>query len=122
MAKDNVNEQYKNASGMKWDGGKLDWSLLPWDVIEKAVVRFTVGKHKYAAWNWTKLDDAQSRYEAAFMRHFVEYKKGNRWDNDENFKDNPSTHLQAALWNMICLVWFELRAIEKENQTKGNNE
>lgn len=117
MAKDQINEKYKDAAGKKWDGGKLDYSLLPWDVIETVVVRYTAGKEKYAAWNWTKLEDAKDRYEAAMLRHFVEYKKGNRWDDDPNFAEKrPSTHLQAALWNLFALVWFELRDIEKENK------
>lgn len=119
MAKDQVNEKYKESNGKKWDGGKLDYSLLPWDVIETVVVRYTAGKEKYSAWNWTQLDDAKDRYEAAMLRHFVEYKKGNRWDDDPNFGEKrPSTHLQAALWNLFALVWFELRDIEKENNDK----
>ena len=102
--------------GMKWDTGKLDYSLLPWEVIEAAVKRFTVGSAKYGPNNWQKLDNAQSRYEAAMLRHWVEYKKGNRWDEDPNFENTPSTHLQAALWNMMCLVWFELQDIKKESE------
>lgn len=107
-----------SAKGMKWDSGKLDWSLLPWDVIETLVLRLDVGKRKYSAWNWCKLDDAKNRYEAAFMRHWVEYKKGNRFDLDPNFDGTESTHLQAAFWNLMCLVWFELRDIENQNIKK----
>ena len=47
-----------------------------------------------------------------------EYKKGNTWDNDPKFKDHPSTHLQAMLWNAICLCWFEL---QKLNEDKSSN-
>lgn len=118
MAKDQVNDKYKDAVGKKYDGDKLDYSLLPWDVIETVVTRYTVGKQKYAAWNWTLLDDAKDRYEAAMLRHWVEYKKGNRWDDDPQFANHPSTHLQAALWNLFCLVWFELRDIEKTEKNK----
>ena len=106
--------------GIKYDQGKNDWSLLPWEVIETAVNRFTVGKSKYKAWSWTKVEDAKNRYEAAMMRHFVEYKKGNRWDADPNFKDKPSTHLQAMLWNCIILTWFELQDIKNESKGKEN--
>lgn len=117
MAKDQVNEKYKNSPGMKFDGGKQDWSLVPWEVIDTLVTRLTVGKEKYAAWNWTKVEDAQNRYEAAMFRHFLEYKKGNRWDDDINFKNHPSTHLQAAFWNLMCLVYFELQDIKNESKT-----
>ena len=104
--------------GMKYDTGKLDWSLLPWEVIETTVNRFTVGKDKYAKDSWKKLENGAERYESAMMRHFCEYKKGNTWDNDPKFKDHPSTHLQAMLWNAICLCWFEL---QKLNEDKSSN-
>ena len=103
---------------MKYDTGKLDWSLLPWEVIETTVNRFTVGKDKYAKDSWKKLENGAERYESAMMRHFCEYKKGNTWDNDPKFKDHPSTHLQAMLWNAICLCWFEL---QKLNEDKSSN-
>ncbi len=104
--------------GMKYDTGKLDWSLLPWEVIETVVNRFTVGKDKYAKDSWKKLENGAERYESAMMRHFCEYKKGNIWDNDPKFKNHPSTHLQAMLWNAICLCWFEL---QKLNEDKSSN-
>lgn len=104
--------------GMKYDTGKLDWSLLPWEVIETVVNRFTVGKDKYAKDSWKKLENGAERYESAMMRHFCEYKKGNTWDNDPKFKNHPSTHLQAMLWNAICLCWFEL---QKLNEDKSSN-
>lgn len=104
--------------GMKWDTGKLDWSLLPWEVLEKLVVRFHAGKSKYGRDNWKMLEDAKNRYEAAFLRHWMEYKRGNRYDEDPNFENSESTHLQAALWNLCILVWFELQDIEKEKNKK----
>jgi len=104
--------------GIKYDQGKLNWSLLPWEVIETAVNRYTVGAKKYEPWSWTLVDHGKERYESALMRHFMEYKRGNRWDEDPNFEEHPSTHLQAALWNMICLVYYELQDIKKENDEK----
>ena len=41
MAKDQVNEKYKDAKGMKWDGGKLRWDLLDLETLEPIVNRFT---------------------------------------------------------------------------------
>ena len=104
--------------GIKYDTGKLDWSLLPWDVIETAINRFTVGASKYERDSWKLLNNGKQRYEAAMLRHFNHYKQGNRWDNDPAFEGHPSTHLQAALWNMMCLVWFELQDIKAEASDK----
>ena len=124
MSKENKKE-YKEVitpkepgGGIKYDSNKLDWSLMPWDVIETAINRFTVGKKKYERDSWKLLEDGKNRYEAAMLRHFNLYKQGVRWDEDPNFESNPSTHLQAALWNMMCLVWFELQDIKKEEENK----
>lgn len=126
MSKENKKE-YKEiigvkdpSKGMKWDAGKLDWSLLPWEVIEKLVVRFTAGKEKYGPNNWQKLDNAKDRYTAAAFRHWMKYVKGERWDEDPNFENMPSTHLQAMLWNLVVLCWFELQDIKKEEENKDN--
>lgn len=117
MSKSDYNEiktPVEPGGGIKYDLGKLDWSLLPWEVIEKIVVRFSVGKEKYLPDSWKLLENGENRYEAAMMRHFCEYKKGNVWDEDPNFKDHPSTHLQAALWNLICLCWYEMKNLDKK--------
>ena len=106
--------------GIKYDTGKLDWSLLPWDVIETAINRFTVGASKYERDSWKLLNNGKQRYEAAMLRHFNHYKQGNRWDNDPAFEGHPSTHLQAALWNMMCLVWFELQDIKAGADDNSN--
>ena len=104
---------------LKFDSGKSDWSLLPLETIETAVKRMTIGREKYARDSWKQLSDGKNRYFSALMRHIVEYRKGNRWDEDPRFPN--STHLQAALTNMIFLVWLELQDIEndKTQDTKG---
>lgn len=103
-----------NKANLKFDIGKTDWSLLPFEVIETAMKRITIGKEKYEKDSWKRLDDGKNRYFSALMRHIVEYRKGNRWDEDPRFPN--STHLQAALTNMIFLVWLELQDIEKEGK------
>ncbi len=105
-----------NKTNLKFDIGKNDWSLLPFEVIETAIKRITIGKEKYARDSWKQLDDGKNRYFAALMRHLVEYQKGNRWDEDPRFPE--STHLQAALTNMIFLVWYELQDIKNERKDK----
>ena len=117
MAKDQVNEKYKDAKGMKWDGGKLRWDLLDLETLEPIVNRFTKGAEKYGPNNWQLVDDAKERYYAAAMRHLCEYRKGNRDDDDPRFADYPS-HLAASIWNMLCLLWFENQ--ERKAEKKGN--
>lgn len=124
MAKDK--KEYKEiitkkeaGGGMKFDQGKLEWSLLPLEVMEPVIRRLTEGRKKYEKNSWQLLQDGVERYENAFFRHWYCYKTGDRWDNDPRFQgDNATTHLQACLTNLIFLVWFELQEIKKENDGK----
>lgn len=84
----------------KFDHGKTMWDLLPYDQIEKVAEVMTHGAGKYGAESWKKVDKA--RYEAAFMRHYVAWKKGNLLD-----KDSGLTHLSHAACNMLFLMWLE---------------
>lgn len=108
MAKDQVNEKYKDAAGKKWDGGKLRWDLVPWDAFEQVVERFTHGAQKYGDNNWQFVDDAENRYFAALMRHLIAHRKGELYDPD--FPGN--LHISAAAWNALVLVYLVMHREE----------
>lgn len=122
MAKDKVNEIYKDAKGKKFDGDKMEWSLLPFEALTGVVERFTGGKRKYSAWNWTTVDNGKERYFNACMRHLMAFWNGDELDDDEQFKDTKRAkyHLSAALWNMIALEYLDMR--EKDQLTKVHSE
>lgn len=115
--KDKVNEIDVGKDGRKSDGGKLEWSLLDLSLLKPVVYRYTQGKYKYSAYNWQKVDNARERYFNAAMRHLVEYQAGNRYDDDPRFAEYPS-HLGAAIWNLITLLWFEREDERKEKKEK----
>lgn len=115
MAKDQVNEKYKDAVGKKWDGDKLRWDLLDLELLEPIVYRFSRGAEKYGCRNWQLVDDAEERYYAAGMRHLCEYRKGNINDDDPQFEKYPS-HLAAACWNFLVLLWFEQQRTKNKNK------
>ncbi|MBO4622272.1 MAG: hypothetical protein J5691_00070 [Bacilli bacterium] len=114
MAKDQINDKYKDAAGKKWDGGKLRWDLVPWEAFEQVVERFTHGAIKYGPNNWKEVDDAEDRYFAALMRHLVAHRKGELYDPD--FPDN--LHISAACWNALVLIYLTMKRIEKERNSK----
>ena len=55
--------------GVKYDDDKLDWSLLPIEPTEKIVEVLMFGAKKYAPDNWKYVDNSQTRYYNAAMRH-----------------------------------------------------
>ena len=84
----------------KFDHNKLMWDILPYDQIEKIVEVMTYGAGKYGAESWKTVDSP--RYEAAFMRHYVERKKGEAVD-----KDSKISHLAHAACNLLFMMWLE---------------
>lgn len=114
MAKDQINEKYKDAAGKKWDGGKLRWDLVPWEAFETIVERFTHGAAKYGDNNWQSVDDAEKRYFSALMRHLIAHQKGELYDPD--FPGN--LHISAACWNALVLVYLTMQRVKKEENKK----
>ena len=51
--------------GMKFDDGKRDFTLLPWDSVENIVEVLEFGAKKYSRDNWRYVDDAKHRYTKA---------------------------------------------------------
>ena len=60
-------------SGQKFDSGKPDYSLLPWDAVEDVVRVLDFGAKKYARDNWKLVEDHKNRYLAAAFRHLSAY-------------------------------------------------
>jgi hypothetical protein len=91
--------------GMKFDSGKLDYTLLPWDGVEEVVKVLEFGAKKYARDNWKKVENAETRYMAAAFRHLVAHSKGELNDSETGL-----SHLAHA---GCCLLF--LIALEKTN-------
>jgi hypothetical protein len=94
--------------GMKFDDEKLDWTLVDWESMEGLVKRLMCGVKKYERDNWKKVSNAKHRYKKALLRHVLRYIA----DNDElEDTDDPlmagTTHLDAAMFNLMVLKYFE---------------
>jgi hypothetical protein len=95
-------------TGIKHDGPRLRWSLLPWDAIEVVVQLLEYGARKYpAANNWQHVENAEQRYLDALTRHLVEVHKGNYYDDGPEGSGFP--HFAAIATNALFLLWFWLR-------------
>lgn len=88
-----------NPLGRKFDGGKPDYTLLPWDAVEEVVKVLDYGAKKYARDNWKHVDDAETRYLAAAFRHLSAYAQGNEVDDETGL-----SHLAHAA---CCLLFLQ---------------
>lgn len=92
--------------GRKYDAGKLDYTLLPWDAVEDIIRVLDFGARKYARDNWKYVKDADNRYLAAAFRHMVAHARGEIHD--------PETGL-PHLAHAGCCVLF-LLSLEKKDE------
>ena len=83
--------------GRKFDGGKLQYGLLPPSALKDVVQVLTFGAEKYEPDNWKRVPDANRRYFDAAMRHLWAYKVGEIYDSETGV-----SHLAHA----ACCILF----------------
>ena len=93
----------KPEQGMKFDGGKRDFTLLPWSAVEEIVKVLEFGAAKYSRDNWKHVEDGQHRYTKAAFRHLIAYNNG-----EINDPESGLPHLA----HVGCCILF-LLALEK---------
>ena len=86
-------------SGMKFDKGKLEWSLLPFKAVEQVIGVLMYGAVKYDRDNWKKVENWQERYWNAAIRHLVDHKKGEDLEPESGL-----THLAHACCCLLFLL------------------
>ena len=90
--------------GVKNDGDKLRWDLVPWVEFANVVAVLTYGAKKYGDRNW-ELGIDRGRLIAAAFRHIVAYIDGNKPDEETGLP--PLAHA-------ICELLFALTLDERE--------
>ena len=93
----------KDAGGLKYDGQKERWDLLPWHPLTYVVKVLTYGAQKYAPGNWQRVQDPSARYFAAAQRHLVAWQTGEQVDAESGLP-----HLAHAICCLLFLHWFDL--------------
>jgi hypothetical protein len=88
--------------GIKYDGQKIRWDLLPFECLEGIVKVLMLGSKKYSDNNWKKVDNATERYFAALMRHIVAWRTGCKNDSESGLN-----HLYHAACCVLFLLWFD---------------
>lgn len=87
---------------LKFDTGKLDWSLLPYDSLEEIVKVLEYGKIKYAAWNWASGEGFKyTRVFNATMRHLLAFMRGEDTDPESGL-----SHMSHVGCNILFFIYF----------------
>jgi len=87
--------------GVKFDGGKIDWTLIPFKALSWVVKVLEFGSVLYARDNWRKVPNARERYKRALMRHATAFSDGEIIDPDSKLP-----HLACLGCNVLFLLWF----------------
>lgn len=96
--------QTATTGGRKFDGGKLQYGLLPPLALAETVKVLTFGAEKYEPDNWKHVPDSKRRYFDALQRHLWAYKTGEKLDPESGIH-----HLAHA---MCCLMFLYEHDVE----------
>ena len=99
--------------GRKFDGGKLEYGLLPPLALKATVDVLTFGAQKYERDNWKYVDDSLRRYFDALQRHLWAYKEGETID-----PESGKHHLAHA---MCCLMFLYEHDVKYSLDTDKKN-
>ena len=94
--------------GVKYDGEKPKWSLIPKGVLAQVVEVLTYGSKKYTPDNWMYVE--KSRYYDALLRHVDAFHNGEKVD-----PESGKHHLAHALCCLMYMLWHD----DNEPPTSG---
>jgi hypothetical protein len=92
-------------SGIKYDEGKLRYSLVPPGVLKELAKVFTYGANKYKPGGWKDVEPW--RYEDALFRHLQDWREGIELDPESKLM-----HLSHALTNIAILIELTKKEIK----------
>jgi len=88
--------------GRKDDGGKSEFSLLPWKAVQRVTKVLMYGAKKYAPDNWRHVPNARKRYFDAALRHIIAWHGG-----EINDPESGLPHLAHAACCVLFLLELE---------------
>ena len=93
------------SEGMKFDNGKLLYSLIPPETLKALAEVLTYGAQKYAPNNWIKVENGDIRYMDALFRHLEAFRSGETHDPESGYH-----HLSHCLCNIMFLHYLSTKA------------
>jgi len=101
--------------GRKFDGGKLQYGLIPPLALKETAKVLTLGAVKYDKNNWQKVPNAQSRYYDALQRHLWDWFAGEQLDPETGIN-----HLAHAACNILFLLERDIHTEEEWEEIVKN--
>lgn len=97
------------SNGVKYDDGKLDYTLLPYEALQEVVKVLMYGAKKYPeADNWKRVSDPRKRYNKAALRHLFAEVSGETID-----KESGLYHLAHAVCSNLFALHFAIQDASK---------
>lgn len=90
----------EKGSGARYNDGKLDFSMLPFETLQDELRVWMHGEKKYARWNWLKGMPWSVPF-ASMMRHMMAWQAG-----EENDPESGLPHLAHAMCNLRMLTYY----------------
>ena len=87
------------STGVKYDSGKPDMTMIPFQALEEVAKVMMFGKEKYGRDNW-KAGITTTRLSAAALRHLGQWCDGIDLDKESN-----ENHIAHAAANLLMLLW-----------------
>lgn len=102
-------------AGLKFDQDKLDWSVIPLQVLEPLIEVFMAGEKKYGFLNCLKrFENGDRRFFAAAMRHSVECQFAPLSKDEET----DCYHEAQAAWNHLMRLYHARKADNESGRSK----
>jgi len=84
------------------DGGKMDWSLMPWEAVEEINKVLEFGATKYSSQNWRNGSGfSWTRVLSSLLRHTFAWARGEDLDLESGL-----SHLAHMGCNVIFLIYY----------------
>lgn len=114
-----INEQFPaqdmKTSAVKFDDGKVDWSLVPFEALEGMAQVLEFGAKKYDRWNWTTGGGFKwTRILGSCLRHIFAFMRG-----EDNDPESGLSHISHAQCNLLFLAYY-IRNKDKMNKDDRN--
>lgn len=99
---DSTSDPKTEATAVKHDSGKTDWSLMPFEAVEEINKVLEFGAKKYSAHNWATGDGFRyTRVLNSLFRHLFAWSRGEDLDPESGL-----SHLSHAGCNILFLIYY----------------
>lgn len=102
--KDKIIRMYKNEVLMRFNSGKMQWSLMDHKSMESMVDVLMFGAKKYAPNNWKKPVDNPMEIWDSLYRHVIGVQEGIGGTGSPYDKDSKLNHIGHAMCNLMFLA------------------